>query len=412
MAVMTVNAQAPLPNPFDQGLNQFVSDTDNYLSAAEKEQINQRIAMLRKATTVEMAVAIVPTTGDLTIEQYGEKLFTGWKIGKQDNDNGVLLLIAVDDRLAFIQTGYGMEGVLPDVVCSRIISREIAPEMKRGNIYGAVMGTVMAITDIIENSGDGSDVVSKQGEGPVLQGLDPDIFYNFIYLVAAIGFVVTLVLYVRTSRHARKGLDNYDKAMAWRNARKSLWWCTLLSLGTAIIFPLLAIWRSRVYRNRRIKCDVCGAKMVKLGEEEDNDYLDSGQDLEEKLNTVDYDVWVCPECHAVKRYAYKIDQSKYKECPQCHVVAMHEKSRSTVIPPTVNSEGVGEVVYECEHCHFQDRNRYRISKKEDPAVAAAAAVALGAAMRGGSRGGNGFGGGGFGGFGGGRTGGGGARGGW
>ena len=152
-------------------------------------------------------------------------------------------------------------------------------------------------------------------------------------------------------------------------------------------------------------CPACKGKMHKLNEEEDNNLLSPSQDFEEKINSVDYDVWVCEECGSVERYAFPNKQSKYEECPICHTKALLMVKDHTVVPATTRSTGIGEKIYECKYCHNHTKRRYTIPKKDD---GTAAALAAGALL--GSRGGNsgGFGGG----FGGGRTGGGGGGGRW
>ena len=153
--------------------------------------------------------------------------------------------------------------------------------------------------------------------------------------------------------------------------------------------------------------------MHRLPEEKDNELLTPSQDLEERLDTVDYDVWECPECGTVERFPFKVKQTKYTECPACHTIAMTLESDRVVHPATTRREGYGVKTYECKFCGHRTDKGYRIPRKEDPAAMAAAAAVLGAAASRRGGGGGGFGGGGFGGgFGGGATGGGGAGGSW
>ena len=199
--------------------------------------------------------------------------------------------------------------------------------------------------------------------------------------------------------------------MIWYGHRTAYWIIAVCSLGLGLVPALLAEWQYRNARNKPMKCPSCGAKMRKLSEEEDNELLNPSQDFEEKIKTVDYDVWVCPECGVVERYPFRAKQLKYTECPKCHTIAMCLVRDHTIVPATTRQTGVGERIYECQFCHYRENKRYTIPKKDDGSAAALAAGAiLGSGRRGG---GGGFGGGGFGGgFGGGSTGGGGASGGW
>ena len=206
--------------------------------------------------------------------------------------------------------------------------------------------------------------------------------------------------------------DNYRRAMIWRAHLSTYWWGTLLSCGLALPLALIARHLYRHSRELPENCDSCGARMRKLPEDADNAYLSASQDLEEKLGTVDYDVWLCPECGTVERFPYVEHQLKYRKCPDCGTVAMGLVMDKVVQPATTQRVGHGERIYQCQFCHATRREGYVIPKKVDPATAAMAAAAIGAAI---GRGGNGGGNGGGptpGGFGGGHSSGGGATGSW
>ena len=125
-------------NPNISNRYEYVADPENRLSAAARSRINRRLQTLRDSTTAEVAVAVVPSIGDYSVEDFSEKVFTKWGLGKKDNDNGVLLLISPDSREVRIQTGYGAEGVLPDVTCGRIIREAVIPNMRRDCLDCAV----------------------------------------------------------------------------------------------------------------------------------------------------------------------------------------------------------------------------------------------------------------------------------
>ena len=133
----------------------------------------------------------------------------------------------------------------------------------------------------------------------------------------------------------------------------------------ALIPALIAEWKRYRERNKKMKCPNCGGYMHKLKEEEDNAYLTPAQDFEEKIKTVDYDVWVCDSCSTVERYPFKAKQMKYTECPNCHTVAMCLVRDHTVrYPPPHAPQEREKKVYECQFCHQQNRKRYVIPKKD------------------------------------------------
>lgn len=396
---------ADVPNVKLGSRESFVSDPQHYLTPQATADINRKLLQLMDSTTVEMAVVIVPSIGDYDDFDFAQELGQKWGIGRDDKSNGLLLLMAIDDRLARIHTGYGLEGIIPDAVAKRIIESAIVPWMRGGRIEQAVESAVDEICERLETPAAVAEIKSEKGERRP-GGIDKNIFKrNSAILWQFIGFVIFIMIcaaiwqMISTTRLSRKENDyNYGKAMAWRNSLPRMLLFTLLSLGACLPLLLITFWRYRSWRTRKLKCQTCGAKMHRLPEDKDNDYLTSGEDCEEKLGTVDYDVWLCDKCGNMEKFPFIKNQSFYKECPSCHHLAYGLKYDRTLRPATVNAEGEGEKVYECRHCGYSDRRRYKIDRKPDPALLAAGALAAGAAMRGGnSSGGGGFSGGSWGG---------------
>lgn len=398
-----------MPNVQKQDRLQFVSDPAGLLSPGATSQINGMIARMQGQTTAEMAVAVVPNLGDLEVETYAERLFTKWGIGKADKDNGVLLLISPGSRATRIQTGYGAEGVLPDGVCAKIIRRDIVPYMRDGDLDSAAVHATSAICNVLTDPAYAEELMSKQKLSPEAQ-IDHEALRNTFFGVVAIIIITALVWAVcmaAATRRKLKNSSNFQKAKEWRSRLKYLGLLAVLSALTALPVFLYALAAYRRNRNRTHVCDRCGAKMKKLDEQTDNLYLDPSQDLEERLGSVDYDVWLCPECGEVEKYPFKEEKSDYKECPVCGTRAYHMVYDRVDRHPTTRRPGLGTRVWHCEYCGHNHDDHYQIPRREsNGAVPFIVGAAAGGLMRGG--GGGGFGGG----FGGGATGGGGASGGW
>lgn len=113
-------------------LNEPVIDQANLLSPAEKQQLTQRILKLYNEGKGQIGVVIVPTTGQEDIFDYSMRVAEAWQLGSAKRDNGLLMTIAINDRRIQILTGYGLEGVLPDIVAGRIIHDKITPFFKQG----------------------------------------------------------------------------------------------------------------------------------------------------------------------------------------------------------------------------------------------------------------------------------------
>ncbi|MGX5699138.1 TPM domain-containing protein [Acinetobacter kookii] len=112
-------------------LNEPVVDQANLLNAGEKQEISQRILKLHEQGKAQIGVVIVPTTGQEDIFDFAMRVAEKWQLGSAKQDNGLLMAIAVNDRRIQILTGYGLEGVLPDIVVSRIIRNQITPYFKQ-----------------------------------------------------------------------------------------------------------------------------------------------------------------------------------------------------------------------------------------------------------------------------------------
>ncbi len=133
-----------IPNP--QG---FVSDYAGLLSDNNKAQISSIAQELKEKTQAEIAVVTLNTIVPFTIEEYSVELFKKWGIGKKGKDNGVLLLVAVKDKKVRIETGYGLEGALPDAICNQIIYKEIVPKFKEDNYSLGILNGFLAIAGFV-----------------------------------------------------------------------------------------------------------------------------------------------------------------------------------------------------------------------------------------------------------------------
>jgi uncharacterized membrane protein YgcG len=119
---LPAGAQASLPAP--QGR---VNDFAQVLDPSTTAQLNALAAEVEQRTTAEIAVVVVPTTAPMTPKEYATALFNHWGVGKRGSDNGVMVLLAIDDRRVEIETGYGVEGILPDGHAGEIIRTAMLP---------------------------------------------------------------------------------------------------------------------------------------------------------------------------------------------------------------------------------------------------------------------------------------------
>ena len=117
-------------------LSSPVVDQANILNAQEKQRLETQLRSIYQKGLAQAAVVIVPTTNGMPIFDYALQVAEKWKLGNKDIDDGLLMVVAVNDRDMYILTGYGLEGVLPDAAVNRIIREDITPLFKQ-NDYGA-----------------------------------------------------------------------------------------------------------------------------------------------------------------------------------------------------------------------------------------------------------------------------------
>ncbi len=158
----------------------FVSDYAKVISSTAVSSIENQLQSLKNLTGVEVAVVTIPSLQNETIETYAEKLFREWGIGTKGKDNGLLILVAPNDRMVKIEVGYGLEGVIPDSIADGIIRKEMLPQFKLGDYSMGISSAVNVIVGIINNTTDKSIYSldpKKSGSGVNIEFV---IFFLFI----------------------------------------------------------------------------------------------------------------------------------------------------------------------------------------------------------------------------------------
>ena len=128
----------------------LVIDQTGTLSPAEQSALETRLTALQKRKGSQIAVLLVPTTSPEAIEQYSLRVVEDWKLGRKGVDDGVLVLVAKDDRAVRIEVGYGLEGAIPDSVARRVIDERITPRFRDGDFYGGVRDGVDQLIRLAE----------------------------------------------------------------------------------------------------------------------------------------------------------------------------------------------------------------------------------------------------------------------
>jgi uncharacterized protein len=122
----------------------FVNDHAGKLDESTRAKLEAFLDQLKQKTGAEFAVLIVPTTAPMSPSEYKVEVFRRWGLGRKGEDDGLLMLVALEEREVRFETGYGLEGTLPDGLQSRIFRNEMAPRFREGDWAGGVTAGVLA----------------------------------------------------------------------------------------------------------------------------------------------------------------------------------------------------------------------------------------------------------------------------
>lgn len=182
-------AQALLEVPT---LTSRVIDQTNTLDAAQKSQLEARLASIEQSLGSQLVVVLVPSTLPEDIADYTQRLGDAWKIGRRDVGDGVLLVVAKNDRRVRIAPAKNLEGAIPDLVAKKIIDRTLTPAFRAGDFAGGLTGAVDQIAGLIRGEG---LPVPTAGESPAEGGAPlEELLIFFFAAVPIMGVVLTGVL--------------------------------------------------------------------------------------------------------------------------------------------------------------------------------------------------------------------------
>lgn len=135
IGISTLQAQNVLARPNPPIL---VNDVAGILSPTEKATLENKLVAIDDSSSNQIAVVIIPTLDGYPIEEYATKLFRDWGIGNKKTNNGILLLIASNDKKVRIEVGYGLEGAIPDIIANNIIINDIKPAFRAGAYFEGI----------------------------------------------------------------------------------------------------------------------------------------------------------------------------------------------------------------------------------------------------------------------------------
>jgi uncharacterized protein len=298
-----------VPNP--RQIGGWVTDMAGILDTQQLRQLNEMIDELERATGAEMAVVILQRTLDAEPKAFATALFNRWGIGKKSENKGVLVLVALQQRRIEVETGYGIEGILPDSEIGMLLQDIVVPAFRRGDYGGGLIALVRELTQRIRDRSSGS-------YSPPAAPTTPDAL--------PIGSVLILAL--------------------------------AIAGGTGAL-----VWF--LMRERTPRCPTCQQPMRLLSERQDNAYLDPLQRLEERLGSVDYRVWRCDHCQMMEIKPRIRWWSGYERCPKCAGYTV--RTRSYVVrEPTYTRAGLEQIHKKCKNpnCSYEDEQQRVLPRRE------------------------------------------------
>lgn len=344
-----------VPNP-RQINGTWVTDQAGILSNETQTQLNQMITQLERKNGTEIAVVTVPETAPAASpKEFTTKLFHYWGIGKKGKDNGVLVLISKGDRRVEIETGYGVEAILPDAKVGNIISTQITPRFKQKDFNGGTLAGTKALVVALE-----APQVSSVSQEPTSTA------------IASSAPMTTLA----APRLALEQEPTQDAPVPWGLLVGG---GLVLAIGSGAAayqksrrVLLEPEGRSRLEKNtddsnRRFHCANCKKRLEKLEETKLQSHLSKAEQVAQKLGSVKFEGLQCRRCQkqqtgaGVHILAYVLDKKRFGQCSTCQELTVKRTIKEVLEEPTWNREGRQRVSHECHCCSYYEEISEKIT---------------------------------------------------
>ncbi|WP_244927450.1 TPM domain-containing protein [Sphingobacterium alkalisoli] len=194
----------------------LVSDFTNTLSGSEVNDLEQKLLAFEDSTSIQIAVVLINSTNGYDIADYAVRLAQKWGVGQSKYDNGIMILAAIGDRAVTIQTGYGVEGAVPDAIAFRIIENDIKPNFRRSAYYAGLNSATNSIISYTkgEYKADPKAEENSGGKGSSL------LFVIIIFIVIAL-----------ISKGGGGGKNKGGRMMNGKGSSDLFWWALLHGLA-------------------------------------------------------------------------------------------------------------------------------------------------------------------------------------
>lgn len=350
-AVQTTSAHSNARYPSHTS-GRRIYDFASLLSSDQTSRLETLTSSVAAATTAELNVVTVSSLHGETVDEYANTLFNQWRIGRADTNNGVLFLIAPNERRMRIEVGYGLEPLLTDGICGEILAAQVRPLFKASRYSEGVIQGSEAIANLLRQHPEEAKGI-KDSAPNFLKKLRRSTYLHFIPLCFGLALLAIWILTQRAKKYPTLlaitlisgtlcGILFFGSDLI-KSAEKE--WI-IAGLSLAVVTGIGNVFKYLRFRPRH--CPGCKSRMVMLKKHEKEGTLTAGQQKEEELYSVEYDVWLCRSCNHAEKIPRK-RLSTYKECQKCERIAVQEK-KTVLTPATTASTGLARVDSLCLAC--------------------------------------------------------------
>lgn len=328
-----------VPNPL-RTKRSWVGDNANVIDASNERQINQAIEAFKNQTGGEITVITVNDVNGEVPKSFATELFNLWGVGEKGKDNGVLILVVMDGRRIAIETGYGAEGDLPDSKAMSLVRELAVPRFKEGDFGGGLLALTNEYIRVLSGSAASTAAPStKASKPPRPQNRNAPTTQRRTSAVPSSS------TYTSPSNAPSNNATPSNSASGPFEVIVGLLILAMFPIGFGVvIWGIVSVFKGLATR----KCQTCGRVMRRLDENEEDAFLSSDQQFEERLGGLDYKVWKCDTCGVCHIERSARWMSNYKECPRCHHYTL-KVSSETIEQPTYYSTGRRQTDRICEY---------------------------------------------------------------
>ncbi len=420
---MYLNAQSStfdfaksLPNPKSTPKNWILDKSGILESTTSLVKLNQIIIDLEKETTIEIAIVILPSIGDLVPKNLATEIFNLWGIGKANKNNGILILHVLDQRRIEIETGYEIEGILPDVICKRLLEEKAIPYFKVGAFSTGFESLLISLTTILRNPNwsysdfhllitnlpDPNNAKVDKIPEILKRALDPTFESKQIWRFRSIYFFVPgLILYLllrfllyRFSSYFKTKYEypyEREEALTKYNFLFHGFATILITVGlTGIVYSFFGmesipfsivlslffvgsityVYATRMYDKWEkqiefvpIHCSKCKSLAFEMKDKSRMvSLLSENESFERSLLTYKFNIFECNKCHHLEtRRSPGSKYEDYSECQKCNCRSLKEENK-VLKYATISDEGLSEVISECLKCGDSTQSQHKLPK--------------------------------------------------